>query len=267
MIDLEGKTALVTGGGSGIGRALCQAWADSGMNVVVADVEESRAREVATELGGGAIRTLAVQCDVSDPAAVKELANAAYSEFGAVNVLCNNAGVVQFGPVCDAPLEDWEWLFAVNFWGVVHCIREFVPRMRFQGSDAHIVNTSSLSGVFAVPGLGVYTAAKYGVMAISETMRMELAREGIGVSVLCPGPTPTRIGETARFSMPEGASLVGDPDSDLTYLSTREPAQVAECVRRAVLENRLYVFSHPAGRITTEKRFQAMLQDFEAAPS
>src|SRR5438105_1966786 len=141
MDQLRGRTALVTGGGSGIGRALCGVWADEGMNVVVADVEEGRAKEVATELRASGAHALPVQCDVSQPDSVKALADAAYGEFGSVNVLCNNAGVVQFGPVCDAPLEDWEWLFAVNLWGVVHCIREFVPRMRAQSDPAHIVNT------------------------------------------------------------------------------------------------------------------------------
>lgn len=266
MKELEGRTALVTGGGAGIGRAMCKVWADAGMNVVVADIDGSRAREVAEEIGSGTVRSLPVECDVSQPGSVKDLADAAYEELGAVHVLCNNAGVVQFGPVADASLDDWEWLFAVNFWGVVHCIREFVPRLRAQGSPAHIVNTSSLSGVFAVPLLGVYTAAKYGVMAISETLRMELADEGIGVSVLCPGPTTSRIGETARLSLPAGKTFRDYPGADLSYLGTREADEVAGCVKRAVLEDRFYVFSHRPGRTTTEKRFQEMLRDFDAAP-
>jgi len=263
---LEGLTALVTGGGSGIGRAMCLTWADAGMNVAVADVVASRAEETAREVEAKGVRALPIACDVGDADAVEALAAAAYGAFGAINVVCNNAGVVQFGPVALAPQTDWDWLFKVNLWGVVNVARAFVPRMRAQGEGLrHIVNTASLSGIFAVPGLGVYTASKYAVVGVSETLRDELKRDGIGVSVLCPGPTPSRIGETARTTTEPGRAAFEDT-GQFNFLETRTAEQVAACVRDGVLANRLYIFSHKPGRIAAQRRFDEMLADFDAAP-
>ena len=263
---LEGLNALVTGGGSGIGRAMCLTWAEAGMNVVVADVVPGRAEETAREVEAKGVRALPITCDVSDADAVEALAEAAWGAFGAVNVVCNNAGVVQFGPVVLAPQTDWDWLFKVNLWGVVNVARAVVPRMRAQGESLrHIVNTASLSGIFAVPGLGVYTASKYAVVGISETLRDELKRDGIGVSVLCPGPTPSRIGETARTTTEPGRPVFEDPRR-FNFLETRTVEQVAACVRDGVLANRLYIFSHKPGRIAAQRRFDEILADFEAAP-
>lgn len=263
MQDLHGKTAVITGGGSGIGLAMCRVFADEGMNVVIVDNLEDRAKAAAEELSTKNVGALPLKCDVADAAAVEAMADAVYRQFGAAHLLCNNAGVVQFGPVCDAPLDDWDWLFKVNLWGVVNCIRTFVPRMRAQGGEAHIVNTSSLSGTFAVPGLGVYTASKYAVMGISETMRMELKRDNIGVSVLCPGPVRSRIGETARRS--------GDMDrmgaiEGLPRLGWREPADAARVVIDGIKANRAYIYTHAKGAAGTEQRFKAMLEDFAVAP-
>ncbi len=266
MDIIRGMAAVVTGGGAGIGREICLSLAGEGMNVVVADLDEGRARDVAGEVEAKGVKALAVACNVGDAAAVEALADKAYGAFGAVNVLCNNAGVVQFGPVSEAPQDDWEWLFKANLWGVVNGIRTFVPRMKAQGQPAHIVNTASLSGIFAVPGLGVYTASKYAVVGITETMRMELKPYGIGASVLCPGPTPSRIGETARLRTIAGAPALDPQDADLSYLGWQEPSVVARCVRDGIKANRLYLFTTAPGRIATEKRFNAMLRDFEAAP-
>jgi NAD(P)-dependent dehydrogenase (short-subunit alcohol dehydrogenase family) len=268
MQDLQGKTAVVTGGGAGIGRNICTVFADAGMNVVVVDLEKDRAEEAAEELKAKNVRTLALSVDVSDAQAVEAMADAVYSEFGVCNVLCNNAGVVQYGPVAEAPQEHWDWLFKVNLWGVVNGIRTFVPRMKAQGEPGHIVNTASLSGTFAVPSLGVYTASKYAVMGITETLRMELKNTNIGVSVLCPGPTPSRIGETAKTTIAEGDPMfdTSDEDADLAYLGWREPSVVAERVLDGIKADRLYIFSHNPGQIAVKKRFDQMLEDFKVAP-
>jgi NAD(P)-dependent dehydrogenase (short-subunit alcohol dehydrogenase family) len=165
-----------------------------------------------------------------------------------------------------APPDDWDWLFRVNLWGVVNVLRAFVPRMRAQGEGLrHIVNTASLSGIFAVPGLGVYTASKYAIVGISETLRDELKRDGIGVSVLCPGPTPSRIGETARTTTEAGRAVFEDA-GQFNFLETRTVEQVAACVHDGVLANRLYIFSHKPGRIAAQRRFNEILADFDAAP-
>ena len=263
--DLKGLTAVVTGGGSGIGRAMCLNWADAGMNVAVVDLLGDRAEAVAEEARAKGVTALPIACDVGDAAAVESLASRAYQAFGSVNIICSNAGVVQFGPVALAPQDDWDWLFRVNLWGVVNVMRTFVPRLRAQGEGLrHIVNTASLSGIFAVPGLGVYTASKYAVVGISETLRDEVARDGIGVSVLCPGPTPSRISETARTTTEPGRRAL-DEAGRFDFLETRTAEQVAACVRDGVLSNRLYIFSHKSGRRAAERRFAEMATNFEVA--
>jgi NAD(P)-dependent dehydrogenase (short-subunit alcohol dehydrogenase family) len=264
--NLKGLTAVVTGGGSGIGRAMCLNWADAGMNVAVVDLLADRAEVVAEEVRAKGVNAVPIACDVGDAAAVASLADRAYEAFGSVNVICNNAGVVQFGPVALAPQDDWDWLFRVNLWGVVNVMRTFVPRLRAQGEGLrHIVNTASLSGIFAVPGLGVYTASKYAVVGISETLRDEVARDGIGVSVLCPGPTPSRIGETARTTTEPGRGAFEDA-GQFNFLESRTAEQVAACVRDGVLANRLYIFSHKNGLRAADRRFKEVVGDFGVAP-
>jgi NAD(P)-dependent dehydrogenase (short-subunit alcohol dehydrogenase family) len=264
--DLKGLTAVVTGGGSGIGQAMCLAWADAGMNVVVADVLGERAEETVRQVEARGVRALGIACDVGDATSVEALAERAWAAFGQVNMLCNNAGVVQFGPVTIAPQEDWDWLFRVNLWGVVNVIRAFVPRLRGQGEGfRHLVNTASLSGIFAVPGLGVYTASKYAVVGISETLRDELKKDAIGVSVLCPGPTPSRINETARVAVEPGRRPLDEAAGQFRFTETRSAADVAASVKAGVLAGRLYIFSHPSGRRAAERRFNEMLAGFEAA--
>ncbi|MBM9465946.1 SDR family NAD(P)-dependent oxidoreductase [Nakamurella leprariae] len=253
-----GQTAVITGGGSGIGREIALAFAREGLHIVVSDIDQARAQAVADEAAALGVRSLAVEVDTGDAASVEALADAAYAAFGAVNVLCNNAGILQMGPIMEASQDDWEWLFRVNLWGVLNGVRTFVPRMRAQGSPAHVVNTSSLSGVFAVRNLGVYTAAKYGVVAISETMKIEL--DDIGVSVLCPGPTPSQITQEMR-------GTVGDaPASSSLNLGQRDAAVVAQCVIDGIKADRFYLFSHSTGQGPTEARFNAMLDGFAVAP-
>lgn len=268
MDQLRGLTAVVTGGGSGIGRSLCVSCANEGMNVVVADVEVERAKDLASELSGQVgIGALGVGCDVSSASSVDALADAAFAEFGAVNLLCNNAGVGQTGRIVDSPLEDWDWVFSVNVFGVVNGVRAFVPRMRAQDGPGHVLNTASLSGLFALKGIGVYTASKYAVMAISETLRLELGRADIGVSVLCPGPTLSRIGETMRHvGLPADAprpDMTAPPD-DMAYLGLLDPDDVACAALDGIKANRLYIFSHAAGRIATEERFGQILDEFSS---
>jgi NAD(P)-dependent dehydrogenase (short-subunit alcohol dehydrogenase family) len=255
--QLTGKTAVVTGGGAGIGRSLCLAFAAEGMNVVVVDRETERALQVAAEVEATGVGVMAQTCDVSDGHAVERLKDTAFAAFGEVNILCNNAGVVQSGPLAEAPQEDWDWVFKVNLWGVVNGIRSFVPEMKRQGGG-HVVNSASLSGLFALAGFGVYTASKYAVVAISETLRMELASHGIGVSVLCPGPVRTRIDETTRTRGFVERNLDGGPP----LLGYREPQDAAHAVIAGIKANRQYIYTHGDGAIGTEMRFQAMLADF-----
>src|SRR5687768_9401323 len=184
--DLRGKVAVVTGGGSGIGRELALACAAEGMRVVLADVDVPGMAVTARLLG--AAESISVPCNVARAAEVEALAERTYERFGAAHLLFNNAGVAVVGPMWTTTLEEWEWVMGVNVMGVVHGVRSFVPRMLKQGDACHVVNTASAAGLTTVPGNSVYCVSKHGVVAMSECLKHELRREKapIGVSVLCP---------------------------------------------------------------------------------
>ena len=187
--DLQGKVAVVTGAASGIGRALVDVLAGEGMAVVLADVEEDRLAIAAKHLAGDGASVAAVVTDVSDPASVDTLAEAATSRFGAVHVLCNNAGVSgTIGRAWTTSVEEWRWVLGVNIWGVINGVRSFTPILLAQ-SAAHVVNTASAAAFEALPGMAPYGASKHAVLGLSEAYRRELAAAGsaVGVSVLIPG--------------------------------------------------------------------------------
>jgi NAD(P)-dependent dehydrogenase (short-subunit alcohol dehydrogenase family) len=193
-----GRVAVVTGGASGIGRALALGLAREGARVVVADRDEAGMAEVVTAiraLGGEAI---AVPTDVSELGQVQTLADRAFSAFGKVHVLCNNAGVAVWGGLEAATHRDWQWVLGVNLWGVIHGVEVFVPRMIAQKEPGHILNTASMAGLIASQGLGVYNTSKYAVVGLSETLAKDLRPYGIGVSILCPIGVDTRIRESER---------------------------------------------------------------------
>lgn len=200
MEQLEDKVAVVTGGGSGIGRAVATHLAGAGMQVVVADIEQDALDATVAELVAGGHRAIGVRADVSDGASVEALAETTVAEFGAVHVVHNNAGVGVGGPVWTHTERDWQWVLGVNLWGVIHGIRSFVPRMLDQGGPAHVVNTASMAGLISVPYLGAYNVSKHGVVTLSETLHRDLGLAGsdIGVSVLCPGLVMTNIFESQR---------------------------------------------------------------------
>ena len=273
MERLEGRTAVVTGGGSGIGEGLAHACRAAGMRVVLADVEEDEAARVADdvrELGGEAV---AVRADVSSFESVEELAARAYEAFGDVRLLCNNAGVLAVSPLVETPETDWEWTLGVNLMGPVHGVRAFAPRMRAQGGEAHIVNTASVAGTYAVGGLpiGVYTASKFALVGYSEALRLELAPDGIGVSVLCPGGVATRIREAGRnrpHALGGPAAVPPDASGGAAPREGRppgmDPREVGERVLAGVRANRLYVFTHPDQRAPVEERHRRMMADYDA---
>jgi NADP-dependent 3-hydroxy acid dehydrogenase YdfG len=179
MEILKGKTAVVTGGGSGIGRALAQRFHEEGMNLVLGDIDESALQTAEAELAADGASVVGLRTDVSGADDLEALAHLAYDSFGATHVLCNNAGVAKGGTVWEATEKDWEWLLSVNLWGVIHGIRAFIPRMIAQGDECHVVNTSSGAGLHTRPFLGVYGATKHAVVAISEAMFHELRLTGI----------------------------------------------------------------------------------------
>jgi NAD(P)-dependent dehydrogenase (short-subunit alcohol dehydrogenase family) len=253
--DLAGKTAVVTGAGSGLGLAIAEAFLAEGMRVVVADVDAARVDAEAARLRGSGGETLGVVTDVGDPAAVDDLARQATDEFGAVDVVVNNAGIVRAGPAWELSLEDWEQVLRVNLWGVIHGVRTFVPRMLASGTEGHIVNVASMAAVVPVPQIAPYNVSKHGVLALSETLRRELDAAGapIGVSVVMPGFVPTRLGS--------------GPGSESVAANAPTPVQpggvtagdVARHVVDAVRENRLFVFTHPDRVADARRRFDEIL--------
>src|SRR5213596_3308077 len=197
-VELRGRTAVVTGGASGIGRALIQRFAREGANVVVADLDDAGMAAVAGEAQALGVKALAVRTDVADLAQVQALAARAFEAFGAVHVLCNNAGVAMWGGLESATHRDWQWVLGVNLWGVIHGVEAFVPRMIAQKEPGHIVNTASMAGLIASQGLGVYNTSKYAVVGLSETLHKDLRPHGIGVSILCPMGVSTNIRTSER---------------------------------------------------------------------
>ncbi len=198
MDTFTGKVAVVTGAASGIGLAMAERFAAEGMAVVLADVEQDaldRATATVAEIGSDAI---GVRTDVSDPAAVERLVERAVDTFGAINILCNNAGVIRSGTAWEQSEDDWTWMLGVNLLGVVHGLRACIPRMLAQGDACHIVNTSSAGGLVPSWGGGAYAATKAGVVAISEGVADALSDTQIGVSLLCPGGVATDIFRSER---------------------------------------------------------------------
>jgi len=270
MQDLHGKVAVVTGGASGIGAALGRAFADQGCAVVLADVEEGALAASARGIDGD---VLTVVTDVSDATAVDRLADEAFQRFGAVHVVCNNAGVSTFNAVGDQTLDDWHWVLGVNLWGVIHGVRTFLPRLLDQGLPAHIVNTSSLAGLMsAMPYLGAYAVSKVGVVALSETLRTEMAMSGapVGVSVLCPGSTVTEIlaserNRPASFGQEdrtaEGEGMRQAVLSGFSGPNARQPSEVAHAVVDAVLHDRFWVITSEEMRQPIAARFAEILDE------
>ena len=244
-MDLRGKTSVVTGGASGIGRALALRFAREGANVVVADLDGAGMEAVAAEARGLGVKALTVPTDVSELAQVQALAARAFETFGAVHVLCNNAGVAAWGGLESATHRDWQWVLGVNLWGVFHGVEAFVPRMIARGEPGHIVNTASMAGLVASKGLGVYNTSKYAVVGLSETLAKDLKPYRIGVSVLCPMGVETRIRQSERnrpAALRNERAVGGDPVELIgRYLA---PEAVADMVLAAIRGNELYVITH-----------------------
>jgi NAD(P)-dependent dehydrogenase (short-subunit alcohol dehydrogenase family) len=263
--DLSGKVAVVTGGASGIGRALANRFAVEGMKLVLADVEGDALASAAAALAPSA-EVVTVVADVSKVEQVEEIRRSALEAFGAVHLVCNNAGVGAGGPIESVSLDDWEWILGVNLWGVIHGVRTFLPLLQDQG-EGHIVNTASVAGLFSAPYMGPYNASKYGVVAISETLFNELAiaESNVGVSVLCPSWVKTRIAESSR-NRPGGP---GDPEEAAAitavindFISTgKEPAEVAEAVLEAVRVRRFWILTHDDTRAAVSARAASILDD------
>ena len=241
QVDFRGKTVVVTGAASGIGREIARAFAARGADLALADINEEGLLAVKNELESRGCKVYAQVVDVSVAEQVEDFRDRVYEEMGRVDVLCNNAGVAVGGRMEEISLEDWEWIVGINLWGVIYGCHYFYPRMIEQGGGGHIVNTASNAGLFPAPGVSPYCTAKYGVVGLSETLRAEAALHGIGVSVLCPGLIATDITKTARIS--SGTSRMS-PEELLNMMDrfyhkyTASPDRAARAVIKGVQRNR-----------------------------
>ena len=262
MRDFEGRVAVVTGAASGLGRAFAERFAREGMRVVLADVEEGALDLAVQELQQAEHDVIGVLTDVSSPEAVEQLAARTLEAYGAVHVLCNNAGVGGGGQgarLWEHSLEDWRWTFGVNFWGVVHGIRTFLPIMLEQGEPAHVVNTASIAGLIGGAGLDIYGASKHAVVRISEALHLQLAEldAPVKASVLCPGFVNTNIGSSWR-NRPDELWTDGVRPSEEELERRRqarqpavqartnviEPGPVADQVVQAIRDEQFYILTH-----------------------
>ena len=276
MRGLTGKTAFVTGGASGIGFAVSLAFAQAGMKVMLADIEEEALAAAVKNLKDVGPDVRGVQCDVTDSRSVERAAKMSYEAFGKIHVLCNNAGVLAIGGIDNISVEEWRWVFDVNVMGILYSLSAFLPHIRAHGEGGHIVNMASMAGILSGQGFSPYSASKFAVVNMSEGLATQLQPLGIGVSVVCPGFVRTKIMEGARnrperyglargprSGTPEGASFARL--SQLVHAGI-EPSDVARRLISAIQNDELYVFTHPERRPEVEARFSAILAAFDRVP-
>ncbi|HUP72103.1 MAG TPA: SDR family NAD(P)-dependent oxidoreductase [Acidimicrobiales bacterium] len=263
--DLRGKTAVVTGAASGIGLAMTERFVGVGARVVMADVEEAALVREATRLQRADADVLAVLTDVTDPAQVENLRDQALTQYGAVHVVCNNAGVAPAGPMLTTTAADWRWIVDVNVLGVAYGVVTFGPLLVEQG-EGHIVNTASEAGLVTTPTLGMYCATKHAVVGLSESLYHELAPQGIGVSCLCPNLVKTSIFHSER-NRPHGAQLTAQEHAVISPLRESidamgiAPSQVATDVIDAVTTGKFWIFTHPITKPVALSRFDDIQAD------
>lgn len=270
MQDVSGRTAFITGGGSGMGLGMARAFVAAGMNVVIADVREDHLREAMGHFADSRDRVHALQLDVSDREAMRDAAEETVRIFGNVHVLCNNAAAGLVGPLLQATYDDWDWAISVNIGGVVNGIQAFLPKIRAHGEGGHIVTTSSMQGLFVGAVAGIYCTTKFAVVGLMEALRPELAPLGIGVSAFCPGLVDTNIHEAentrpARYSDSRYTQAMQERAADFktNVLSAgMDPLEVGERVLAGIRNNDLYILTHPEYEQGVRDRFGAILASF-----
>ena len=276
MKTFAGRTAVITGAGSGFGLETSRIAARRGMNVVMADVQTDALERAATEIESLGAKVLAQRLDVSKAAEVEALGRAVASRFGAPHFVFNNAGVGAGGLIWENTLADWEWVIGVNVMGVAHGVRVFTPMMldaagRDPSYEGHIVNTASMAGLLNPPNMGVYNVSKHAVVSLSETLYQDLrlVTDQIGASVLCPYFVPTGITESQRnrpdelrpADKPTRSQLIGKAMIDRAVGSGRvSAADVAQFVFEAVEANRFYIYSHPKALASVQTRLEDIVQ-------
>lgn len=271
MDEFAGKVAVITGGAAGIGLAMARRFGREGMRLVIADIQQDALDAAVEALRAEGFETIGVRADVSDRDQVQAIADAAMAEFGAVHLACNNAGVGSGGLTWELTEADWKWVLGVDLWGVIHGVGIFTPLIIASGGG-HVVNTASMAGLTSPPFMGPYNVAKHGVVALSESMFLELetAAPSVGVTVVCPGWVRTQIHDSMR-NRPESGEQARDSGATLEdEANMREfigaliadglqPDDVADQVFDAVANNRFYVLTHPEWSSMVRRNTERML--------
>lgn len=270
MDPFKDRVAVITGGAGGIGSALARAFAARGAKIVLADLDAANLAVVVKDLEKSGAEAIGIPTDVSKRDSVEALADAAVKSFGGVHLVCNNAGVATFGPLAKSTQKDWEFTMGVNFWGVVHGVQAFVPRLIAQRQGGHVVNTASMAGLVGMDWLGVYCASKFAVVGLTESLHRELRAHDIGCSVLCPMVVATRINDNSLRMRP--AELRNPAGSDLSQFGgdappmvggTIQPEELARRVVRAIERRQLYILTHPEQREILKRRAQRIDDTFK----
>ncbi len=269
--DFRGKTAFVTGGGSGIGLGMARAFGKAGMNVVLADIDDAAGNAAVAQLAEEQVKAHFVHCDVAERGAIRTAALDAVAAFGKVHVVCNNAGVGAGGEIGAVPEKDWDWIIDVNLKSVVYGTEVFAPLIKSHGEGGHFVNTASMAGMVSPPGMEPYSATKFAVVAMSEGWAQQLAPANIGVSVLCPGFVKTRIHESGRARQDKygGKGEIMDnarsAETAQAVLTGIDPNIVGERVVESVRDGDLYIFTHPQFRDVVKMRYAGIEAAFDKA--
>ena len=271
MKALKGRVAVVTGGGSGLGRAMALHFAREGMHVAIADIEQASLDPVVAELRALGVKAIGVRTDVSKGEEVDALANRVVADLGGVHVVCNNAGVSPMGLAWENSLADWQWMLGVNLWGVIHGVRAFTPLLLAQ-DEGHIVNTASVAGLINPPNSAMYNVTKHAVVALTETLFHDLGERGskVGCSVLCPAYVPTGIADSER-NRPPGLANPAAPKTpeqlareEMLRKAVRSGRLTADDIGAAVLaavkEDRFYILTHPRIKGAIQARMEDILE-------
>jgi NAD(P)-dependent dehydrogenase (short-subunit alcohol dehydrogenase family) len=273
--NFKGRTAVLTGAGSGFGLECARIGARLGMNLVLADVQQDTLDRAAAEMQAAGAEVMAIQVDVSDAAQMEHLARRVQERFGAPHFVFNNAGVGAGGLVWENTVQDWHWVLGVNLWGVIHGVRLFTPMMldaaqKDPAYQGHIVNTASMAGLLNPPNMGIYNVSKHAVVSLTETLYQDLAlvTDQISASVLCPFFVPTGINQSERnrpaglaAAQPTRSQLIGQAMSDKAVGSGKvSAAEVAQKVFDAVMANQFYIYSHPKAIGAVQTRMEDILQ-------
>jgi NAD(P)-dependent dehydrogenase (short-subunit alcohol dehydrogenase family) len=272
MQNLKGKTAFITGGASGVGYGMAHAFLKAGMNVVIADI---RVRQLETAIQS--LKTIgdnihAIQVDITDRDAMARAADETEARFGKVHMLCNNAGINVFGPIEDANYDDWDWVMDVNLNSVFNGIKSFLPKIKAHGEGGHIVNTASMACIASGPGAGIYTAAKFGVRGLTESLWYGLVPQGIAVSLICPGLVNSNINLSEEIRPQTRADSGYAENKEFAERLAEvqkmgmDPIEIGEKILRGIVNDDLYILTHPDHKEEVIRDFEELIAAFPDEP-